>query len=110
VVWQFWGRAAKDVLSLSAQGVFLLLFDSACQEDFLSLVCGRRGDTLGPKNGIHRFHDLLHRAIDVERETDEVHVSKRRIDGNQALPCRITAEIDPHDLVIAVAEVTHPAQ
>jgi hypothetical protein len=32
VVWQFWGRAAEDVLSLNAQGVF------SCPEQFTGKV------------------------------------------------------------------------
>ena len=110
MVWQFRGRAAEGALSLTAQGAFY------CSQPFtdkppskLRSRRGRSGDPLGAKNRIHRGYDLVHGPVDVERETNQVHSSKRRISANQGLPRRITAEIDPHDLVIAVAEVAHPA-
>ena len=38
MVWQFWGRAAEDVLSLGAQGVFfVVLNNSPKKQDFLKL-------------------------------------------------------------------------
>lgn len=85
---QFWGRAAKGVLSLTAQGVFLSATISRepicvrlkhptsvalCKpgrvrtpaSPLYNLACDGDGDATGAKNGIHCSYDLLHGSVDV---------------------------------------------
>jgi len=65
VVWQFWGRAAEGVLSLTAQGVFYCAQQFTRERIVSNSGCGWSGDSLAAKNGIYRGHDLFHSSIDV---------------------------------------------
>ena len=105
------GEGCRRRLELNRSGrLFIARNNSLAKETFSSLRQDGGNDAPGAKNGIHRGYDLVHGSVDVERETDEVHILKCGMCGSQDLPRRITAEFNRHDLVIAVAQVAHPAQ
>src|SRR5580700_9953863 len=78
--------------------------------DAETLGRSRSNDHARAKNGMYSGYDLVHGSFDVQCEAGKVHICQRRIGTHQNLPRRIAAEINSHDLFVAVTEVTHPAK
>lgn len=73
----------------------------------------RRGSPdcfVGGEDRIDQRRDLIHGAVDVEREAEEIDLRERRVAGHEMIPCGLLRKRDGQSLVVSIAEVAHPAE